>query len=176
MKTTAPVLLAVWLILGTLTVGVLCAGPKDEAPKRVTTITSQTLSYDYSNAVAIFEKDVVVLDQEMKMTSDRMVVRFEGTNNVKSVHATGHVRLQNGLSRGRCQQAFYDATIDKITLRGEAQLEKDTSFIQADTITFFIRNKEVHSVRATGDVRMRHTDTGKAGPLFPSSGLREKTP
>jgi lipopolysaccharide transport protein LptA len=101
-----------------------------------------------------------------------MKVAFEGTNQVNRVEATGNVRIKNGPTTGKCRRALYRAKSGRIDLLGDAQLQRDASVITADLITFYIRNDEVHSVNAKGNVRMRHVGAGDSRPLFPAPGPR----
>ena len=72
-----------------------------KAAQGPTTITSDRLEFDYRDMVALFEDNVVVTDPELKMTADRMLVYFDGTNDVRQVTAAGHVKVVDRLRRLR---------------------------------------------------------------------------
>ena len=48
----------------------------------VTVITSDRLLYDYKNAFAVFDDNVVVIDPDLKLTSDHLLVRFDENGEV----------------------------------------------------------------------------------------------
>ncbi len=144
----------------------------------LTVITSQSMVYDYEEAVAIFEGNVQVDDPGLRLWTDKLTVAFDGANQVRSLEALGHVKFERADGSGASQKAEYAAVDGKMTLTGEAVLHRDEESIMADVITFLFVDDHIQSVRATGRVRVRRAgDSAEAGApsLFPGArGGRER--
>ena len=124
-----------------------------------TTITSETLDFDYLKSVAIFRQNVVVESGSMRMQSDRLTVTFQGTNQLDRIEADGNVRFRHPQGTGSCQRAIYTAKDGSIVLAGKAVLNMrqpgSINVIQGDIITFLVVNDELHSIKAK-KVKMEH--------------------
>ena len=103
-----------------------------------TVITSKHLTFDYSRYIAVFEEDVVVVDPQITIKSDKLTVRFDSTNSVKSVTAVGNVRLRQGDKTGSCEKAIYVARTGEIILLGDARLNRGSDSVIGRQITFWI--------------------------------------
>lgn len=142
------------VLLGFLSSMALCghllaAGEETEVKLGHTVITSDSLTYDYKRSIAIFEKNVVVQDPEVRMESDRLNVQMAGTNAVRSVTATGNVRFWNGDKEGRCDKAIYVARTGEVLLHGNAQLIRGKDVVRGREITFSIYEDRVRVTPAT---------------------------
>ena len=83
------------------------AGRKRPADAGPTVITSDQLEFDYQNFVALFDGHVVVKDPEFTLTTDRMLVTFENSNDVKRVDCIGNVDMVSDDIHARCGRAVY---------------------------------------------------------------------
>ena len=83
------------------------AGRKRAADAGPTVITSDQLEFDYQNFVALFDGHVVVMDPEFTLTTDRMLVTFENSNDVKRVDCIGNVDMVSDDIHAQCGRAVY---------------------------------------------------------------------
>jgi len=108
-----------------------------------TVITSKRMSYDYTRAIAVFEEDVVVVDPQMKILSDRMNVIFDKNNTVKSVTAIGNVRIAQAEKRATCNQAVYITLTGEIIMTGDPKLYRGRDSLAGTKITFWTNEDRV---------------------------------
>ncbi|MDE0837875.1 MAG: hypothetical protein OSB41_02385 [Kiritimatiellae bacterium] len=127
-----------------LTVGVCGAAPEkaQDVTLKKTIIKSNELTFDYKKSTAIFVGDVFVQDPGIKMTSDKMNVLFDSTNEVKSVTASGNVRLWHDDITATCKRAIYQAQKGEVILLGNARLKRGDDLLKGDEITFWL-DKEI---------------------------------
>jgi len=83
------------------------AGRKRPANAGPTTITANSLEFDYSSFVALFDGHVVVTDPEFKLKTDRMLITFENSNDVKRVDCIGNVDMVSDDIHAVCGRAVY---------------------------------------------------------------------
>lgn len=103
-----------------------------------TTITSDRLSFDYQRMTAEFEKNVVVVDVNMRLQADKLTVVFDSESSMKQATAMGHVRLLQQDKIGTCQKAIFIAKTGEIMLVGDAQIKRGNDLVKGDKITFWI--------------------------------------
>lgn len=126
-----------WMALVvTLACGLVAAG--ENATVGNTEITAKTLSFDYKRYVALFEGDVVVVDPQLRMEADRLSVIFEGSNQVKSVTASGNVRLRHEDKTATCERAIYLAQAGEVTLMNSAVLSRGDDRVMGEKIVFWM--------------------------------------
>ena len=83
------------------------AGRKRPADAAPTVITSDQPEFDYQNFVALFDGHVVVKDPEFTLKTDRMLVTFENSNDVKRVDCIGNVDMVSDDIHAQCGRAVY---------------------------------------------------------------------
>lgn len=110
-----------------------------------TVITSKTLIFDYHRKFAYFEEDVTVRDPQVNMTSDRLTVTFEGTNQVKTATAHGNVHAVGEDAEAKCEKVVYMAEQSKIIMTGDAVVTSDRNRLNGDKITFWIDENRMTS-------------------------------
>ena len=94
------------------------AKPAKNGGKQETVITSTRMEYDYAESAILFEENVRVVDAEYTLTSDRMVVLLDGTNEVRQIRALGHVIVVSGDRTARCPEAVYTKKTGQIVMTG----------------------------------------------------------
>jgi lipopolysaccharide transport protein LptA len=94
------------------------AKPGKKGGKQETVITSTRMEYDYAESAILFEENVRVVDEEYTLTSDRMVVLLDGTNEVRQIRALGHVIVVSGDRTARCPEAVYTKKTGQIVMTG----------------------------------------------------------
>jgi lipopolysaccharide export system protein LptA len=137
-------------IIGLLCIPVLCgervlaAEPKPlESSENVTVITAERLTYDHKNHYALLEENVVVIDPQMQLTSDKLLVQFEPTEKpdqsgkVSAIKAEGHVKMVQEDKNAECAVASYDVTSGKIVLAGNPRVRRGRDILEGDVITFW---------------------------------------
>ncbi len=130
---------AMWAAVGVVALAVVPAAlAQTGTGTQETIITAKRLDFDYARFIAVFEGNVVVVDPQVRMEADRMNVVFEGSNAVKSVTATGRVRLWQDDKVATCQRAVYVARAGEVVLRGDAVLTRGNDKVFGDEITFWL--------------------------------------
>ncbi|MDD2601175.1 MAG: LptA/OstA family protein [Kiritimatiellae bacterium] len=103
------------------------ATPKEApaTPKQESVITADKIEFDNKEGVILFDKNVLVNDEQFIMRSDRLIVFMEGTNDVDQIMAIGNVSLTNENRSARCEKAVYTRKDGQIVMTGnDAQLEQ----------------------------------------------------
>jgi len=108
-----------------------------ESSSDVTVITSEKLTFDYLKQYAYFEKDVVVVDPQMKIYADTMMVIFSDDNKAKSIKAEGNVIIIQDDKRARAAVAEYKVDVGEITLTGEPMVTSGRNILTAEVIKFW---------------------------------------
>lgn len=90
-----------------------------------TIITSEgPMEVDYTKNIAIFNKDVHVVDRRGEIFCDTLIVFFDPKEKkITRAHAKGNVRIRRGNSWSYCKEAIYDVKEAKVTLLGRPRLE-----------------------------------------------------
>jgi lipopolysaccharide transport protein LptA len=113
-------------------------GGRDHASSN-TVITAGYLEFDYRRSIALFKKDVVVVDPQIRMESDELRVFFDATNNVKAITALGHVRLTSGDWKATCRKAVYTSRTGKVLMVGDAKVDRGGDSVMGNIITFWTK-------------------------------------
>ncbi|HMO50817.1 MAG TPA: LptA/OstA family protein [Kiritimatiellia bacterium] len=121
---------------------VLAAGHPAAAQKKasetdVTVITSERLTFDYLKKFALFEKDVLVVDPQMKIYADKMLVRFNNDNRATYIKAEGNVIIIQDDKRARGEVAEYEVASGEITLSGNPMITSGKNIMTADVIKYW---------------------------------------
>ena len=117
---------------------VLSVSAAEQAATNRTTITSDRLAFDYQRMTAEFEKNVVVVDANMRLQADKLNVVFDSESNMKQAIAMGNVRLCQQDKIGTCRKAIFIAKTGEFMLVGDAQIKRGNDLIKGDSITFWI--------------------------------------
>ena len=99
-----------------------------------TVITSDQLEFDYKRSISIFTGNVVVDDPALHLTSDRLVVMFDSTNQVRSLTASGNVHLTSEDREGRCDRLVYLTISGEIVMTGNAVITRAGDSVSGDLI------------------------------------------
>lgn len=114
-----------------------------EQDAKQTTISAKRASFDYKRSIAEFVGDVVVVDPEVTMNSDKLTVLFDGSNDVKSVTATGDVRLEYQGKKATCKKAVYIAREGYIVMTGDAAIRDVQDSVMGDVIQIWIHDEKM---------------------------------
>lgn len=112
-----------------------------------TRITAKRMEYDYKEAVALFDEDVVVTDPKFRMTSEKMIVFFQGTNEMKQLVVIGNVSISNENRTAVCEKAVYTKATGQIVMTGNAVLQRagqgDAGKVTGDRITIWVDEERI---------------------------------
>lgn len=113
--------------------GVVITLPQD-------TITARdTVHYDSRSLVATAKGDARVVRQDRIMSADTMVARMgaaRGVNTLKTVDATGNVRIVTPHEQGTGDRGHYDAVTGIATLTGTVTLVRDGTILTGNKAVF----------------------------------------
>lgn len=115
---------------------------QDEGTNR-TVVTADRLMFDYKKYTAVFESHVIVVDPRMRIESDELKIIFSKTNSVKSITASGNVRLRSEDKTATCTRAVYLAETEEVVLTGNARLNRGRDTITGEIIKFFLDEDRV---------------------------------
>lgn len=112
-----------------------------------TRITAKRMEYDYKEAVALFDEDVVVTDPKFRMTSEKMIVFFQGTNEMKQLVVIGNVSISNDNRTAVCEKAVYTKATGQIVMTGNAVLQRvgqgEAGKVTGDRITIWVDEERI---------------------------------
>lgn len=108
-----------------------------EAAADLTVITSDKLTFDYTERFALFDGNVVVVDPQMKLYADKMTVVFSVSNRISEIKAEGKVYIVQDDKRARSDVAQYNVDQGIIVLTGKPQVTRGEDILTGDKITFW---------------------------------------
>jgi len=133
-----------YIVAGVLWLTVAGAQAQQKKPAKpaasasdVTVITSEKLTFDYMKQFAYFEKDVVVVDPQMKIYADTMMVVFDADNKARNIKAEGNVIIVQEDKRARAAVAEYKVETGEITLSGKPMITSGKNIFTADVIKYW---------------------------------------
>jgi|GEM_PF-409662 len=101
---------------------------------RTTVITSDRLVFDYGRRYGVFEKNVHVSDDEIKINADRMAIYFSEDDTVKKIVAEGNVKIVQLDRVGTCVTAICDVAKGSLELIGKAEISGGSGVMRGDRI------------------------------------------
>ena len=101
----------------------------------------------------VYKDNVEVLHEDMRLTCDRLEVRYTEGNEIDKIFAYDNVFItrENG-TRARSEKAVYDKKTDTITLTVNPEVQENGSVVTADTIRIFLQEDRSE---AEGSVRVK---------------------
>jgi lipopolysaccharide transport protein LptA len=108
-----------------------------------TVITSDEMQFDYKRSIATFERNVTVVDPQMTMQADKMIILFDGTNSVKSVTATGNVRLRQVDKTATCSKAVYTGPSGEVRLTGNVLVQRVADTLATEDVSFWVTEERM---------------------------------
>lgn len=117
-------------------------------------ITSRQLEVFEQRQQSIFTGDVVVVQGETTLRTDRLTIYFDEQNQVRRIEAEGSVRIIDPLRTATGNQAIYDQTEDTLRLLGQADVVQGENRITGDEIILYLgENRSVVRSGQSGRVR-----------------------
>jgi len=114
-------------------------GTTDDIPTvgDLTVVTSERLVYDAEKQTAVFEKDVVVSDPNLRMKTDRLTIVFDAQNQPTRLLAEGRVILSQADTRAWADKVTYDVATGQVTLEGNPRVLRGRDMLMAQRIVFY---------------------------------------
>ena len=106
-----------------------------------TVITSDRLTFDAKERVALFEHNVLVTDPKMQMAADKLTVQFDEKGQAKTIKAEGRVTITQLDRTAQSEVASYDVPSGKIVLTGKPRVTRGRDVLEGDVITYW-RNED----------------------------------
>ncbi len=116
------------------------------APQREAVITAERIEFDNKEGVILFDENVVVDDPQFIMSSDRLLVFMEGTNDVQQIMAVGKVIITNLNRLASCDKAVYTRKDGQIVMTGNARLMRqgdEGGEVTGNRITFWLDDERM---------------------------------
>ena len=108
-----------------------------------TVITSTRLSFDQQKRQAVFDKNVVVTDREIKILADCLKVFFTEDNKVDRIEAEGRVTILRNDLKATGEKATYDIKEGKLQLTGNPLIQRDQDQLTGKTITLWRNSQRI---------------------------------
>ncbi len=114
-----------------------------KSAKQPVVITSETLTADNKNNIAIFEGEVVAKTSDITMFSDKMTVTYEKADNkISKIHAIGNVKVLNKDRTLFSDEAVFFDKEEKIIFSGNPKAIEGENVITGSQIIFFIKDEK----------------------------------
>lgn len=102
-------------------------------------IVSDTLTLDQSTGVAVFSGNVLVVQDVLKLSADRIDVSYviennEPTGEIETLTATGNVLLVNGDETAKSARAVYTVEDDVIVMTGAVLLNQGNAALSGEKL------------------------------------------
>lgn len=102
-----------------------------------TVITSRSLNFDQKSRQAVFDGDVLVVDPQLQIKSDRLTVVFSEKNEVQKLYAEGRVQIVQEELAASGGRADYDVAEGKVVLSVNPLVRRGRDMLTGETITFW---------------------------------------
>lgn len=108
------------------------------------TIVSDQLEFDYRDLVVAFDGHVHVTDPQFTMTSDRMLVFLQGTNEIKRIIALGSVDIVQPPDRhATCEKAVYEHGSGQVVMTGTPVLIRGADRVTGEEVIIWLADQRV---------------------------------
>jgi lipopolysaccharide export system protein LptA len=113
----------------------------EKTEKQPVIITSETLTADNKNNMAVFEGSVVAKSGDMAMYSNKMTVFYsESENKISEIRAVGDVKVHNKERALFSEEAIYFSNEEKIVFTGNPKAVEGENVITGTEIIFYIKD------------------------------------
>ncbi len=136
----------------------------EKGEKKPVVITSQTLTADNKNHIAVFEGSVVATTGDLIIYSDKMTVFYDSSDNkIRKIHASGNVKVHNREKAIFSEDAVYfnNGGEEKIIFKGNPRAVEGENVITGTQIIFF--PKDDRAVVEGSRVILQNTKKQKEG-------------
>lgn len=102
-------------------------------------VAAETLDVDQANGNAVFRGNVLVTQGELRLSADRIRVRYaaddgQASGRIRELEASGGVTLANGSEAAEAAEAVYDIDAGSVVLSGDVLLTQGATAISGDRL------------------------------------------
>jgi len=124
-----------------------------EFSKAPTYIKSNSLEIRHNERIFTYNERVEVTQNDLRMTSQKLVGTYDQNNKIQEMIATGDVVVTRGAAiRATGGRAVYKAGEDKVTLSESPELMQNGSILIADRVILLLNENRAF---AEGDVKVK---------------------
>lgn len=103
-------------------------------------ITSEELSLDQENGLAVFTGSVIVRQGEITMTCDRMEVEYGGGegggNEIQTIRMSGGVTFVSNQESAEADSAVYSLVDETLVMTGQVLVTQGATALSSDRLTY----------------------------------------
>ncbi len=104
-------------------------------------ITSNNLEVDRSNKISIFSGDVYVVNQNIKIWSEKLIVKFNNNENeIEEFNAINKVKIVKDEITATGDTGLYFPKSDVINLFGNVEVYENNNYVKCDELFLDIKN------------------------------------
>ena len=104
-------------------------------------ITSNNLEVDRSNKISIFSGDVYVWNQNIKIWSEKLIVKFNNNENeIEEFNAINKVKIVKDEITATGDTGLYFPKSDVINLFGNVEVYENNNYVKCDELFLDIKN------------------------------------
>jgi lipopolysaccharide transport protein LptA len=123
------------------------------SPNVPTVITSKTVSLNSSKKTFIYEGNVSLVKDDLKMNSNKLIGKYNDSQGIDELTALEKVVITKGTQiKARSNKAVYDKKTETMILTENPEVTQEESILTADVVRIFL--KENRSL-AEGNVRVK---------------------
>ncbi|QBG46482.1 hypothetical protein EGM51_03385 [Verrucomicrobia bacterium S94] len=104
-----------------------------------TLLSGRSLTLDYERRYVALNENVVVQDDEGRLTSERLIGRFSTSNTVEFIEAEGGVTLVQSNRTATADHVIYNHRSGFVKLEGRASASQDGNRLSGERIQLWIR-------------------------------------
>ena len=121
----------------------LLPGPRRDDPISINSDELEVLPEGGGRRL-VFSNNVEVLQGDITLNADRLEAVYPpGASQPDRLIATGHVRVNQGDRRARCEEATYERTANTIVCRGKAEVTQGCDRVRGEEIEFDLVRERV---------------------------------
>lgn len=139
-------------------------------------ITADSLEVMQKEQMAVFVGNVVAIQGDMRLTSDRMEVHYRTGEQAKGdaqavsrIRVTGNVLMRTPTETARSRSGLYDVDANTLTLNGDVVLTRGENVVKGDALAYDLTSGKSRIVGAGGAATA--TEEGKGGSTGRVRGL-----
>jgi lipopolysaccharide transport protein LptA len=116
--------------------GLDLAGFRNDAPIEINAEEAEIVNGDLGREL-VFRRNVEVRQANVTLRSDLLEATYlKGRSEPERLVAQGHVLVDQGGRRARCDRAIYQRTAQRLTCAGRAELVQGCDVVRGDSIEF----------------------------------------
>lgn len=148
--------------LGVAQTASVSLGTEDHDSSKPVEISADTLEIDQDNGVAVFTGNVIIIQDDLKLTAAKVRVTYDstegGSGDVEFMHATGGVTMVSPEEVAEAREAVFSVTDDTMVMTGDVIMTQGENAIAGERLD---ADLDAGTGVLTGGVRMIFTQDNK---------------